>query len=80
MAKTKGQKRAEAEKKKDPKRAHIRAQLLRNHAFLRADYRKLKEDELESAEVFAELFPRANKKTEQATINFMLKAIYAFQN
>lgn len=79
QSKTLGQIRAEKEANKDPKRAHIRAQLLRNHAFLRADYRTLKSDELESEKVFSELFPKAGK-AKQETINFMLKAIYEFQN
>jgi hypothetical protein len=77
--KTKGMKRAAAEKKKDPKRAHIRAQLLRNHSFLRIDYRELKSDELEDKNVFFELFPKVGL-SNMDTIKFTLKAIYEFQN
>lgn len=76
--KTNGQKAADAELKKDPKRAHIRAQLLRNHSFLRVPYRKLKADELESEKVFLKLFPNV-KIVESSQVNFMLKAIYEFQ-
>lgn len=76
--KTDGQKAADAELKKDPKRAHIRAQLLRTHSFLIVPFRKLKADELESEKVFYKLFPNI-KSAKNSQINFMLKAIYEFQ-
>jgi hypothetical protein len=74
IEKTKGQKAAEAESKKDPKRAHVRAALKRLHPFLNEEFRTLKEDELDSEKVFAELFKGA-KKIEL----YKLKAIYEFQ-
>lgn len=76
---TLGEKAAEAELKKDPKRAHIRAALLRVHPFLRLEHRKLEKKELKSVKVFGELFPKAIKPNNKETVIFILAAIYEFQ-
>ncbi len=71
--KTEGQKAAEAESKKDPKRAQIRAQLRASFPFLRKEYRPLKKSELNSKKVFAELFP------DEKFDPYKLGAIYEYQ-
>lgn len=75
--KTTGQQIAEKESKKDPNRAHIRASLRKSFPFLIVEYRKLKENELESPEVFSELFP--NEKFASHKL-YRLRAIYEYQN
>lgn len=65
-------------KRRDPKRQAVRDQLLRNHPFLRVQYRELFKKDLGSPKVFKELFPKVKNATE-AQINFMLKAVYEFQ-
>ncbi len=74
--KTEGQKAAEAESKKDPKRAHVRAQLRASFPFLRNEYRPLKKSELNSEKVFAELFPNDEYSLFKL---YRLKAIYEYQ-
>lgn len=55
-------------------KAHTRDHLRRVHPFLRKEYRKLEESELNSEEVFKELFP------EDKTVElYKLSAIYAIQ-
>ena len=60
---------------KDLGKKHIKDALLRVHPFLRTFYRVLKKDELESEEVFKELFPNELKFE-----SYKLAAIYALQN
>lgn len=59
---------------KDLGKTHIKEALRRVHPFLNKSYRELNKDELNSLEVFNELFP--NEEFKQ----FKLDAIYAFQN
>lgn len=55
-------------------KAHTREHLRRVHPFLKNSFRKLDESELNSEEVFRELFP------EDKTVEFYkLRAIYAIQ-
>ena len=69
---------AKKDKPKAPARAenrsHIRLNLKRVHPFLRKAFRPLKESELNSEEVFVELFP--NDKTVQL---YKLRAVYELQ-
>jgi hypothetical protein len=55
-------------------REHVRASLLSSFPFLRNKYRELKPDELNSEDVFMELF---GEKTKIEL--FKLKAIYEYQ-
>lgn len=78
IKKTEGQKAVEAESKKDPKRSHIRAKLKELFPFLRKKYRTIKESEVNSEDVFDELFPK-EKKSTIFTKRYKLKALYDFQ-
>ena len=53
---------------------HIKDQLIRLHPFLKKEYRELKKDELNSPEVFAELFGDSVRFEA-----FRLVAIYELQ-
>lgn len=59
---------------KDLKRNHIRQHLKMVHPFLNKDYRVLKATELNSKEVFKELFP-----LDSNIQLFKLRAIYEYQ-
>ena len=56
-------------------KAHTREALRRVHPFLRKEYPKIEKSELESVELFQELFPE-DKEIQL----FKLAAIYAIQN
>jgi hypothetical protein len=55
-------------------RANLRANLMRVHPFLRKAFRPLKESELNSEEVFFELFPN-----DKAVDLYKLRAVYELQ-
>tara|TARA_R110000744_G_scaffold121116_2_gene225528 strand:+ start:247 stop:477 length:231 start_codon:yes stop_codon:yes gene_type:complete len=75
MAKKQKAKASETKAKtEDKSRAHIRENLRRVHSFLRKDFRIVEESELNSEEVFKELFPE--DKTVQL---YKLRAIYEIQ-
>jgi hypothetical protein len=69
---------AKKDKPKAPERAenrsHIRLNLMRVHPFLRKAFRPLKESELNSEEVFVELFPN-----DKAVDLYKLRAVYELQ-